>query len=116
MSKKQWLRIVVVAGVIVIALIVFRLHAAGQGDAPGNVASGRHLSEAWCTECHSVEQATVRTGEIAPDFVAIAQRPGTTVLSLRAFLQSNHKTMPNFIIERRVADDIIAYILTLRRP
>ena len=49
------------------------------------------------------------------DFSAIANRRGTTELSLKTFLRSDHKTMPNFIIEPYDADVLVAYILSLRR-
>jgi cytochrome c len=119
MAPRGWIRFVIIAVVILVALLALRLHVA-QGqvsgrDEAGDALSGRRLAEAWCTECHSVEQATSGKGKIAPDFTAIAQRQSTTALSLAAFLQTTHKTMPNFIIERRHADDIIAYILSLRR-
>ena len=42
-------------------------------------------------------------------------RRGTTELSLKTFLRSDHKTMPNFIIEPYDADVLVAYILSLRR-
>ena len=114
MRLSWWIRIAFAVLVIAVVLIAVRLHvAAGQTD--GNASSGRHLAEAWCTECHSVERATAGKGMIAPDFTAIVQRPGTTELSLKTFLRSEHKTMPNFIIEPADAADLVAYILSLRR-
>ena len=119
MTLSHWIRIVVVAILILIVLFAVRMHvASGQistRDEAGDALSGRRLAEAWCTECHSVERGTSGTGTIAPDFTAIAQRRSTTALALKAFLQSEHKTMPNLIIEHRDADDIIAYILSLWR-
>ena len=119
MSRANWIRIVLVAILVLIVLFAIRLHvAAGQGarqDAIGNAAAGRHLVEAWCTECHSVELKTAGKGQIAPDFTAIAKRPSTTAISLNAFFRSNHKTMPNLILERSDADDIVAYFLSLKR-
>ena len=50
-----------------------------------------------------------------PDLTAIANLPSTTALSLRVFLQSSHRTMPNLIIGRADTDDLIAYILSLKR-
>ena len=41
--------------------------------------------------------------------------PSTTELSLKVFLRSSHKSMPNFILQPEEADDIVAYILSLRR-
>ena len=41
--------------------------------------------------------------------------PSTTELSLKVFLRSSHKSMPNFILQPEETDDIVAYILSLRR-
>jgi hypothetical protein len=38
----------------------------------------------------------------------------TTALSLRAFLQTPHPTMPNLILTPEETDDIIAYLLALK--
>jgi cytochrome c2 len=86
-------------------------HAQGRGDA----ASGRLYAQAWCTECHSVAWETAGTGKFAPDFTAIAGRRRTTARTLSAFLRSSHKIMPDFEFKRSEHDDIVAYILSLRR-
>jgi len=79
----------------------------------GSVDKGRTLARAWCAECHRVEEG--RFGIFAADFAEVANLPSTTALSLRVFLQSNHKEMPNFSLKPAEADDIIAYILSLKR-
>lgn len=119
MSRAKWTRIALIAILIPIVLFVIRLPvASGQvfaQDLSGDASSGRRLAEAWCTECHSIELKTAPTGKIAPDLTAIANQQSTTALSLNAFLRSNHNTMPNFMIGRADADDIVAYILSLKR-
>jgi mono/diheme cytochrome c family protein len=116
-TLRRWIQIIILAAVVAVTLIAVRLHVAGGETLRenGNAEAGRHLAQAWCTECHSVERSTAKTGRIAPDFSAIADRRSTTALSLRLFLQSEHKTMPNFIIEPGDAADLVAYILSLRR-
>jgi mono/diheme cytochrome c family protein len=79
----------------------------------GNVETGRALARAWCAECHRTEPG--QFGIFAADFGEVANLPSTTALSLRVFLYSNHKEMPNFSIKPADADDIIAYILSLKR-
>jgi mono/diheme cytochrome c family protein len=81
----------------------------------GDAASGRLYAMNWCTECHSVEPETAGTGRFAPDFTAVAKSPSTTGFSLRAFLRSDHLRMPRFALKRTEVDDIVAYILSLRR-
>ena len=82
----------------------------------GDAAAGRQLAQAWCTECHAIGLKTVDGPTRAPDFAAVAKRPATTALSLNVFLRSSHDTMPNVILTRGQADDIVAYILTLKEP
>jgi mono/diheme cytochrome c family protein len=84
-------------------------------DLPGDPQTGRRLAENWCRECHAVDARSASAHPSAPDFAAVAARPGTTALSLNVFLRSSHKTMPNLMMERREADDLVAYILSLQR-
>jgi mono/diheme cytochrome c family protein len=94
-----------------LAFITPRLiHAQNSG---GNIDRGQTLARAWCAECHRVEPGSF--GIFAADFAEVANLPSTTALSLRVFLQSNHKEMPNFSLKPAEADDIIAYILSLKR-
>jgi hypothetical protein len=41
--------------------------------------------------------------------------PSTTALSLKVFLNSSHTNMPNVIIQPSDADEIVHYILGLKR-
>jgi len=82
-------------------------------DSGGNATSGRALAKAWCAECHRVEPNA--PGASVADFTEVANLPSTTALSLKVFLQSSHKDMPNLVLKPTEADDIIAYILSLKR-
>ena len=79
----------------------------------GSVEAGHRLASQWCSGCHSVEPKTV--GIFAADFAEIAKLPSTTALSLKVFLQTSHRDMPNFILQPDEANDIVAYILSLKR-
>jgi mono/diheme cytochrome c family protein len=117
MSRAGWIRIVVVIALAIIALLIIRQHVAGgqaQGI-PGDAARGQQIAKAWCAECHAVGAKVFSAQEDAPSFPAIAQLPSTTALALNAFLRSNHRSMPNFMLARTDADDIVAYILSLKR-
>ena len=83
-------------------------------DHSGSIDAGRVLAEAWCSECHVIG-TKIEASRRGPDFVDVANRASTTPLSLNVFLRSNHETMPNLIVARGEADDIIAYILSLKR-
>ena len=121
MLRIRWFHFLLAAILAVIVLFAVRMHmaagAAGQNApsvAVGAVESGRFYSQAWCTECHSVELETAGTGKFAPDFTVIAARRSARWLT--AFLRSEHKIMPDFVFSREQTDDIVAYILSLKRP
>jgi len=81
----------------------------------GDVVAGQRIAETWCANCHLVgTRSTGPATDTAPSFVSIARRPSTTTISLRAFLQSPHRQMPNYQLSRAETDDVIAYILSLR--
>jgi mono/diheme cytochrome c family protein len=82
---------------------------------PGERAAGRRLATELCGECHQVRPPFPLFYRYPPTFEEIAKLPSTTRLSLKVFLQSNHTIMPNFIVSKSDADDIIAYILSLKR-
>jgi len=79
-----------------------------------SVEAGRRFAEIWCSGCHAVELKTTRSGGIAPDLPTIANKRSTTSRSLHAFLLTSHKKMPNFVLEKEDATDVIAYILSLK--
>jgi mono/diheme cytochrome c family protein len=82
---------------------------------PGERAAGRRLATEMCGECHQVRPNVPVLFQYPPSFQDIARLPSTTRLSLNVFLRSNHKSMPNFIIAKPDADNIIEYILSLKR-
>jgi cytochrome c len=80
-----------------------------------SVVTGHRLAEAWCKECHAIEATPTRQATAAPDFADIASQPSTTALSLKVFLRTNHPSMPNILIAPDQADDLVNYILSLKR-
>lgn len=117
MTRPHWIRIGVTVIIAIAVLFFIRLHFAGGETLPrtGGTATGHKLASVWCVECHSIEANAPFSGKPAPDFAAIANQPSTTELMLKVFLQSNHRSMPNFIISKNDAADIVAYILSLKR-
>jgi len=116
MSRPYWLHILFAIVFALAALLLVRLHNASGTTQPSDSASAGHrLAAAWCKDCHAIEAATAGTTKGAPDFVAIANRSSTTALSLKVFLQTSHRSMPNLIIAPNEADDIVNYILSLKR-
>ena len=89
--------------------------AAGSANAQqiGNVQEGRRLAREVCAECHAIDSGT-STNRNAPTFKDIAKTPGMTSAALTVALQAPHRTMPNLVIKGDTAQNIIAYILSLK--
>jgi mono/diheme cytochrome c family protein len=91
--------------------------AAAQTDqSPGDRAAGRAIATRTCSECHLVPGGpapTARRG--GPPFVEIANRPTTTAPGLRSLLRAPHVGMPMFQFTDRELDDLVTYLLSLRR-
>ena len=104
--------------VVLIALAAFLLmrvdNAGGAKLAAHNASQGHRLAEAWCTPCHAIEPHMAGFFDQAPSFEAIANRHGTTALSLKVFLRTSHQNMPNLVIAPEQADALSNYILSLK--
>src|SRR5487761_2064230 len=92
------------------------LFIAGALAQPANSHSlGRQVAMELCSSCHRVAEGQPRPDSNVASFFAIANLPSTTALSLKVFLRSNHKGMPNLIVSESDADKLIDYILSLKR-
>jgi cytochrome c len=80
----------------------------------GSVREGRRLAHAECAQCHGVGKKGFSTNPKAPAFEDIANIPGMTSAALTVALQTSHRSMPNFVIKGHDAQNIIAYILSLK--
>jgi len=101
------------------AAVVVATAAIGAAKAQqvGDVAAGRKLAGEWCSACHVVDPGATRGGsDSAPPFATLAADPRTTEFRLRAFLMTPHQNMPDFRLSRGETDDLVGYILSLRRP
>jgi mono/diheme cytochrome c family protein len=83
---------------------------------PGDVRAGQRLATTWCANCHQVAAGGPGSAnDAAPSFPAVAGMVSTTSMSLRVFLQTPHGNMPDYRLTREQIDDVVAYILSLRR-
>jgi mono/diheme cytochrome c family protein len=83
--------------------------------ADGDPASGRQLATTLCSSCHRVLPMTLADEADPPSFRSIADLPSTTGISLNVFLRSNHNNMPDFVVSSAESNDLIAYILSLKK-
>lgn len=83
----------------------------------GDKREGRTYAQAHCGECHAVGSLDEVSPNLdAPNFIAVANTPGMTARALAVWLQTSHPSMPNFMIPAEQKDNVIAYIMSLRRP
>jgi len=116
LHRNTWIHIGAAILLALGAMLLIRLHnASGVTPAADSVQAGRKLAEAWCSSCHAIDSSGARTHTTtAPDFLAVANMASTTELSLKVFLQSSHRSMPNVILTNEQRGDIVNYILSLR--
>jgi mono/diheme cytochrome c family protein len=76
---------------------------------------GRDLAKRWCASCHVVSPDQQSASADVPPFAMIAQSPNFDARRLAYFLLEPHPKMPQMALSRSAADDIAAYIQTLKR-
>lgn len=110
----QSVKLVRLAVSTILASIVYV--TAGNAGSPqsGSVGEGRLLAYRICAECHGVDRAGSSNNSKAPSFQHIANIPGMTSAALTVALQTSHRSMPNLVIKGRDAQNIIAYIQSLK--
>jgi mono/diheme cytochrome c family protein len=80
----------------------------------GDIGEGRRLAEADCAQCHGVDKNAYSSNPAAPTFDDIANIPGMTGRALIVALRTSHRSMPNVVVKDRDADNLVAYILSLK--
>lgn len=73
--------------------------------------------EAACGGCHAVEPPFLSPNTRAPSFEAVANRPGVTRATIRAWLidAHNYPEQMDFDLTRERVDEVTNYMITLRR-
>lgn len=100
---------------VILALAAFAFSAGASLAAPPSKAEAGHaLAQQYCAGCHAIGPDIKNGWTDAPDFAAIANKPGTTVQTLTAFIQKPHMHMLNTGRPPNEAADLAAYIVTLR--
>jgi mono/diheme cytochrome c family protein len=98
-----------------VAVAAVASHAA-MAQEPGDAGKGLAYASQVCAQCHAVRPGdTFSPNPKAPAFGDIANTSGVTGISLAASLHSVHENMPAFVLSANERDNIIAYILSLKR-
>ena len=80
-----------------------------------DATSGAQIVQSECAGCHAVGGEAKSPEPNAPRFADVARLPSTTELSLKVFLRSSHKNMPNIMLEPDEIDSVASYILGLKK-
>jgi mono/diheme cytochrome c family protein len=99
--------------------------AAKPHRAGNSVAAGRELALNLCSACHVVadkQEFEPLLIQKTPSFQEVAEDPRTTAQSLRRFITTTHwdektipMTMPSVMLPADETDDVVSYILSLRK-
>jgi mono/diheme cytochrome c family protein len=92
-----------------------------SGDAAANehaddTREGLRFAQARCAGCHAVTPGQISPNADAPPFASIAQRPGLSRTSAIRWLRQSHNfpDQMNFYLEPEQAEQLAAYLLSLR--
>ena len=76
--------------------------------------NGERLAVRWCVVCHIVAPDQRQSSTDVAQFREIAKRPDFDAAKLSFFLLNPHPVMPNMGLSRIEAEDLAAYIASLR--
>ena len=100
---------------ILIAVNCLNYTSSVRAEEFGDPVNGMESALSMCGECHLVFENADSTSKFeAPSFKEIAAMPSTTRMAISAWFRSQHPSMPSYIIEEKDANDLIAYILSLK--
>jgi mono/diheme cytochrome c family protein len=92
--------------------VVGPAHSADEGD----VRKGHEFAKSICARCHAIEAGQkLSPVKAATPFEVFVNTPGVNRLALLVFLHTPHPTIPNLIVAGEDADDVIAYMLSLKK-
>ena len=109
------MRLTVILSLFVATTFAVPIRAFAQTPVESDHSLGRQVALELCSSCHRITGEQPRPRQDIPTLTAIANLPSTTALSLRVFLRSNHKGMPNLIVSETDTEELIEYILSLKR-
>ncbi len=106
----------VITVVAVLSAAAFEIVAAGvaRSALAADPSNGMRVAQLWCATCHVVTVNQRQANADAPPFEEIAKRPNFSEPGLVTFLLDPHAKMPNMNLTRSEANDIAAFIGTLR--
>jgi mono/diheme cytochrome c family protein len=101
--------------VIIVIGILFSMQAVAQ-EPVGDLVSGQKIAKRRCAQCHDVSgkpEPQSPPGN-APPFISLAKEERQTHAKIRTLLRLPHGRMVDLMVTGRQADDLAAYIMSLR--
>jgi mono/diheme cytochrome c family protein len=99
-----------------LGLTVSAFASSALAEDSGNVRDGLRFAQGVCAECHAVRDGERASPNAqAPTFTTVANTPGMNAMALEVWFQTPHPTMPNLKLSNQESDNVIAYILSLRK-
>jgi len=101
---------------LVLGLAAGAIASAAVAQESGNAKEGFVFAQGVCAECHAVREGERASPKAqAPSFTSVANMPGMNAMALEVWFQTPHPTMPNLKFSVSESDNVIAYILSLRK-
>jgi mono/diheme cytochrome c family protein len=110
---------------LILGLALAAIAAPALAATAGSISAGRQTALNVCSACHVVaakQEFEPLLVQKTPSFQEVADRPDTTAASLRRFITKTHwdektlpMTMPQQMLLDQQTNDVIAYILSLRK-
>jgi len=79
----------------------------------GDAGAGAAYAKQYCSKCHAIGDTEISPEPKAPRFKDIANKRSAVVLDV--WLRRPHLYMPNIVVEADQIDNVIAYILSLKK-
>ena len=98
-----------------VPLAAVALVAAASSGYAADASHGLDLAKRWCASCHLVAPDQKAASADVPPFATIAESPNFNTKGLAYFLLEPHPKMPDLPLSRAAADDIAAYIASLKK-
>jgi mono/diheme cytochrome c family protein len=81
----------------------------------GDPGAGAAYAKQYCSKCHAIGDTQISPEPKAPRFKDIANTPGMIPAVLDVWLRRPHLYMPNIVVEADQIDNVIAYIMSLKK-
>jgi mono/diheme cytochrome c family protein len=99
-----------------LAATLLLLSAAALAQEQGDATQGLVYAKQVCAECHTVVPGGGLSDVVdAKSFKSIANRPGMSAMAIGVWMQSEHETMPHIVPAPHDLNDVIAYIVSLKK-